>query len=340
MQGNAYSAKGDFDKAIEYLNKAHEIMSHFAEHQFKQQVELNLKANVIAKEYSIDPHCALNLLAVCLGSNLDFFDYKAQLVVSDAFYNKNDLKLSLAVNQSALNFAENNESTTDREKKSILHNTGCLYNIMSQKAQNDNDQEKSQEYALKAEESFQKALSYSNDLEDSAGLYAEYANFLIGQSKFKEAFEYLQKSVASNDKTSGLQYGEIEKEVIADILKQSITNSSQKEIKLNPKEYAYYLLIANYAKFKSADISNIEEKTEYLEQFQSIINQEEQLKYISCLLLANAYQECDKQMESSCFAWASLFVYANENPSSTLTELLTELTGQDKCSDEQDELHV
>lgn len=236
--------------------------------------------------------------------------------ISDLFYNNNELELGLAANQLAFIFAENNEHATDREKQSILHNTGCLCNIMLQKVKNDNDQEKSKEYTLKAEESFQKALSYSNEGSNNSVLYIEYANFLIGQKEFTKAFEYLKQAIQSHDKTSGLQYGARDKEVVAAILKQSIEASDKKEIALNVQEYAYYLLIANYNNFISSGINEIEDKSEYLEQFiQYDMDRDSNMSYTSCLLLANACYSCDRVADATMFAFAPVIyqMYQLEN---------------------------
>ena len=298
--GLAYCQLGQHAKSVEYLLKAYKIISHFDNHQHKSQIKqgLFMVVEVLVKDNSIDLICAFKLLEIILDYKLDFLDHNVHIDISSIFYNKNDLELGLATNQLALVFAENNENATDKEKQSILHNTGCLYNIMAKNAKKDNDKTKSNEYTLKAEESFQKALSYSSNSEDNAGLCAEYANFLVMQSKFKEAFEYLQKSVTSNNKTSGLQYGEIEKEVIVDIIKQSIENADKKQVTLNAREYAYYLLIANYREFISAGVEDIWDIKRYLEEFKEFCNNESKENYVSYLMLSDACKLCDLVDES------------------------------------------
>lgn len=136
-------------------------------------------------------------------------------------------------------------------KPKVAHNLACLYHVVAIEAKQEENEQQAREYLAKAKDTFELAVE-TND-PPKASLCTEYANFLIATGGLEQAYQYLQKAIASGNDGSGLGYRPATRETVTPVLREKI--DEKQKISLKGIDYAYYLLIHHYAKFEAAGIN-------------------------------------------------------------------------------------
>jgi len=167
----------------------------------------------------------------------------------------------------------------------LLQNLACHYHTLSKEAIKESNVLKGIEYYNLADETFQQALTclLENHV-NNLGLKVEYAQFLITNEKYQEAYKYLEEIILITDDNSELNYSLLEKNAICDKLQNLLEERDDGKITIKASHLAYYLIITNYSKFKQESLI---EQSIFLDKFIAIIEQDQW--YISYRLLSYAY---------------------------------------------------
>jgi len=165
----------------------------------------------------------------------------------------------------------------------------------------------------KANKTFINALAHPN-ANITGALYVEYVQFLIINREndilnvnIKEISEYLYSAINSTN-MSGLQYRKIEKDTVCNILKDLIKQKNA-TIQVNPKVFAYYLLI-QYPEY-IISMNDSDGIGTLLESFHGYCDslQDE----ISFKLLADAYEFFgNKELALHCSRYAEVIARVND----------------------------
>lgn len=284
--GSLYLGKKNYEGAVSYYQKAFCIMVSFDKppDHIKTVIESITKVGIlIAEKYSFDCASTLRVLDICLHNNLNLNLVNLQML-AETLYNARQIKDTITAYKMAMLYTS---QSTNAQKKSINHNLGCMYNVLASSTNiNDKDVDRNS-YLVLAQEAFEEAIKHSKFTKNNAGLYTEYAKFLIDQDRYKEAYDFLKLAVESADLESGLNYGIVEKDTIAQLLKQQIEESPEQSIKIKAICYAYYLLLLYYEKFNDSGIRDMKAKSCYMESFNKYVLNSESLNDVSYLLLAD-----------------------------------------------------
>jgi tetratricopeptide (TPR) repeat protein len=184
--------------------------------------------------------------------------------------------------------------------RGVKQNLACEYHVKALKEQGFGHEEKFTEYIQKTRETFELAISVKSEEPVSAGLYAEYAQFLLKHHNTENKEEYakiknlLERAIANAEVPSGISYGKIDKQTTIEPLGSIIEKKGEVSIN-NPSIFAQYMLVKLYLMY--GDIVEAKEALELLQaQVISLEETDENLVYRKMLEVA------EKDMGDLCEA--------------------------------------
>jgi tetratricopeptide (TPR) repeat protein len=289
--GHTYFKLGDYKKAIELQIEALKIFNINKDNANIEQAHKGLRRaiNEFARCFNLNEEICIRILKICEDKGINFADFYVQQRLVHLFFSEGILELAKESLNIAKVFADQDESCDIRIKRGIYHNLGRVYNVLALQLRNRDRLEESERNVGNARETFKKALSYSTSTENNAGLYVEYANFLLAYHKYREAFAYLQQAIDSHDYESKLGYSAVEKYTIGPFLQRVIDAADNKSIEVIALHYAYYLLILHYDRFIEEHITDLKEKGHYIKSFYEVVSENSEK---SSLSLESLYTAC------------------------------------------------
>jgi tetratricopeptide (TPR) repeat protein len=257
----------DILKAMIHIHKAWREILQIKNNEGKKFVLVSLEE--IAKEFSmhfkLDPEIITKMVITFGFQNKDIENSELHFLKAISSYESNNIMEAINSYELSLIFITEENA---HAKITIYHNLACMYQAVSLTEREKQNVDLANEYYVRAIFCFEKAIEISG-ANIKQGLSVEYANFLIGNKRSSEAVDYLLNAISGENDGSGLCYGLLEKESVAEILKNKIELTG-KSIYIVPKEYAYYLLMHYYKELSS--VAELKPQAEYLQEFKSIIN--------------------------------------------------------------------